>query len=114
MENTLTKRDILQALAGLRHNQLIFRRESSAFAGTVEYTFKHELLRNVTYESVLKKLRRDHHARVATWLIDQSGERITEFIGLVATHFEQAGRIGEAAEWYGRAGQQARLGYAPA
>src|SRR5262249_47081258 len=48
------------------------------------------------------------------WLIDHSGERITEFTGLVASHFEQAGRIDAAAEWYGRAGQQARLGYAPA
>jgi predicted ATPase/class 3 adenylate cyclase len=113
-DTALAKRDILEALAGLRHKQLIFQRESSAFAGTTEYTFKHELLRNVTYESVLKKFRRDYHARLATWLIDHSGERITEFTGLVASHFEQAGRISEAADWYGRAGQQARLGYAPA
>ena len=113
-ETTLTKRDILEALAGLRQKQLIFQRESSAFAGCIEYTFKHELLRNVTYESVLKKLRRDYHGRVALWLIDHSGERITEFTGLVATHFEQAARVDEAAEWYGRAGQQARLVYAPA
>jgi predicted ATPase/class 3 adenylate cyclase len=113
-ETTLTKRDILEALAGLRHKQLIFQRESSAFAGCIEYTFKHELLRNVTYESVLRKFRRDYHGRVATWLIDHSGERITEFTGLVASHFEQAARISEAADWYGRAGQQARLVYAPA
>jgi tetratricopeptide (TPR) repeat protein len=33
---------------------------------------------------------------------------------LVAGHFEQAGRAAEAAEWYGRAGQQARAGYEPA
>jgi len=114
LDTVLTKRDILEALGGLRHKQLIFQRESSAFAGAIEYTFKHELLRNVTYESVLKKLRREYHGRVATWLIDHSGERITEFTGLVASHFEQAGRIVEAIEWYGRAGQQARLGYAPA
>ncbi len=91
---------------------MIFRRESSAFAGTIEYTFKHELLRNVAYESVLKRLRRDHHGRVAVWLIAQGGEGITEFTGLVAAHFEQAGLVAEAAEWYGRAGQQARQGYA--
>jgi len=114
LETTLTKNDIFEALAGLRHKQLIFQREASAFAGAVEYIFKHELLRNVTYESVLKKLRRDYHARVATWLIDHSGERITEFTGLVASHFEQAGRPRDAAEWYGRAGQQARLVNAPA
>jgi len=113
-EGSLAKREILEALAGLRRKELIFRRESSAFAGAVEYTFKHELLRNVTYESLLKKLRRDYHAQVAAWLIERSGERVAEFAGLVAAHFEQAARVAEAAEWYGRAGQQARTGYAPA
>lgn len=112
-EGTLSKREILDALTGLRRKELIFRRESSAFAGAEEYTFKHELLRNVTYESVLKKVRRDHHAQVALWLIDHSGERITEFTGLVAAHLEQAGRLAQAADWFGRAGQQARSGYAP-
>jgi len=114
METALSKQDILNALAGLRNKQLIFRREASAFAGTVEYTFKHELLRNVTYESVLKKFRREFHARAAGWLIDHSGERITEFTWLVASHLEQAGLPGDAAEWYGRAGQQSRLVDAPA
>jgi predicted ATPase len=112
-ETTLEKREVQEALAALRHKQLVFRRECSSFAGSVEYTFKHELLRSVTYESVLKKLRRGHHARVAEWLIAQSGERIGEYSGLVAAHFEQAGRIVEAADWYGRAGRQARMAHAP-
>jgi class 3 adenylate cyclase/tetratricopeptide (TPR) repeat protein len=112
-EGAVTKREILETLAGLRRKELIFRSDTSAFAGSVEYCFKHELLRSVTYESVLKKFRRDHHAEVASWLIDHSGERIGEFTGLVAAHFEQAGRDVEAAEWYGRAGIQARAGYAP-
>jgi tetratricopeptide (TPR) repeat protein len=50
---------------------------------------------------------------VAAWLIDQSGQRIGEYTALVATHFEQAGRVAEAAEWFGRAGQGARMAYAP-
>ena len=104
---------ITEALAGLRRKELIFRRESSAFSGAVEYMFKHELLRNVAYEGLLKKSRRAHHASVGLWLIEASGERINEFAGLVASHFEQAGRLLEAAEWYGRAGQKAREGYAP-
>ena len=113
-EGAPAKQETLEALAGLRRKELIFRRETSAFAGVVEYTFKHELLRNVAYESVLKKLRRAYHAQVADWLIEHSGERIGEFAGLVATHLEQAAQAAEAAEWYGRAGQQARTGYAPA
>jgi predicted ATPase/class 3 adenylate cyclase len=113
-EGTLSRPELLEALADLRRKELIFRRESSAFAGAVEYTFKHELLRSVTYESLLKKLRRDHHAQTAAWLIEQSGERINEFAGLVAFHLEQAGQSAQAADWYGRAGEQARRSYATA
>ncbi len=113
-ESAISKNDILNALTDLRRKELVFRRESSVFAGTDEYTFKHELLRNVAYESLLKKTRRRHHARFAQWLKDRSGDRIMEFAPLIATHFEQAGQLAEAAGWYGRAGQQARIGYAPA
>jgi class 3 adenylate cyclase/tetratricopeptide (TPR) repeat protein len=113
-DRPLSKRELLDALTGLRAKELIFRRETSAFAGAEEYTFKHDLLRNVSYESLLKKQRRPHHADVARWLIESSGERIREFAGLVASHFENAAFAGEAADWYGRAGQQARNGYAPA
>jgi class 3 adenylate cyclase/tetratricopeptide (TPR) repeat protein len=112
--SVLNRSGIAEALAGLRRKELIFRRETSAFAGATEYVFKHELLRTATYESVLKKLRRELHARVAAWVMHASGERSTEFAGLVASHFEQAGRGGEAAEWYGKAGHQARAGYEPA
>jgi predicted ATPase/class 3 adenylate cyclase len=113
-EGRLTNAELSKALHGLRAKELIFRRESSVFAGTVEYLFKHELMRNVAYESLLKKLRRGHHAQLAAWLIEHGGERIGEFAGLVAAHFEQAGSLAQAAEWFGRAGQQARAGYAPA
>jgi predicted ATPase/class 3 adenylate cyclase len=104
----------LSALSGLRSKGVIVRREGSAFAGAVEYSFRHELLRNVAYESLLKKSRRKHHARAAAWLIGRSGSRVEEVSGLVALHFEQAGKQAEAADWFGRAGQQARRSYAPA
>jgi class 3 adenylate cyclase/tetratricopeptide (TPR) repeat protein len=113
LESPLSQADISRALEGLGQKELVFRRETSAFAGSVEYRFKHELLRNVAYESLLKKSRRQHHARVAEWLKNRSADRIHEFAGLVATHFEQASLPADAAEWYGRAGHQARLSYEP-
>jgi class 3 adenylate cyclase/tetratricopeptide (TPR) repeat protein len=113
-ETAIGQNEILNALKDLCRKELVFRRESSAFAGSTEYTFKHELLRNVAYESLLKKSRRQYHARFAKWLQDHSGDRILEFAPMLATHFEQAALLAESAEWHGRAGQQARLGYAPA
>jgi predicted ATPase/class 3 adenylate cyclase/predicted Ser/Thr protein kinase len=100
-------------LEQLRRKELVYRREASSFAGAREYTFKHALLRDVTYESVLKRDRRDYHRRAAEWLARQSGGRAGEYAGLVAEHYERAGETGEAAEWNGRAGRQARETYAP-
>ena len=113
-ELLLSKAGILQALTGLRRKELILQHEASAFSGSTEFVFKHELLRNATYETLLRKLRRGYHAQAAAWLIEQSGERSAEFAGLVASHLESAGRPAEAAEWYGRAGLHARAGYEPA
>jgi predicted ATPase len=60
--------EIEPLLSSIRERELIFRRERSAFAGTEEYIFKHALLRDVVYETVLLKLRREFHSRVAGWL----------------------------------------------
>jgi serine/threonine protein kinase/predicted ATPase len=97
----------------LRRKELIYRREASAFAGAREYIFKHALLRDVTYESVLKRERREYHRRAAEWLARHSGGRVGEYAGLIAEHYERAQSYEDAAEWFGRAGRQARETYAP-
>jgi serine/threonine protein kinase/tetratricopeptide (TPR) repeat protein len=101
------------ALATLRRKEFIFRRESSAFTGTAEYTFKHAILRSVTYENILKRDRRRLHREAAEWLIERSGGRVEEYAAVIAEHFERARETARAAEWYGRAGGQARASYAP-
>jgi serine/threonine protein kinase/tetratricopeptide (TPR) repeat protein len=101
------------ALEELRRKELIYRRESSAFPGTREYIFKHALLRTVTYENVLKRDRRKLHREAAEWLIEQSGERVEEYVAIIAEHYEWARETARAAQWYGRAGGQARASYAP-
>ncbi len=90
----------------------VFRRETSAFDRALEHTFKHAILRDVTYETVLKRLRQVYHGLVADWLIAQTGERSGEFVGLIADHLEGAGRDDEAVRYLLRAGDQARLVYA--
>ncbi len=95
-------------LDGLRQRELIFEREVSTFDRTDEYIFKHTLLRDVTYETVLKRLRRTYHARAAAWLIEKSGERAGEYAGLIAEHYERAEELSQAAAWYARAGEFAK------
>lgn len=91
----------------LRRRELIFRREHSSFAGTEEYLFKHGLLRDVVYETVLLRHRADYHARVAGWLEAHAGERLGKYLGLIAEHYVQAGERLKAAVLLEKAGEEA-------
>ena len=97
-------------LSSLRSRELIYHHEESVFTDASEYTFKHAVLREVTYESVLKRLRRTYHRYVADWLIQHSGERVAEYTGLIAEHLEKAGLQDQTAHYLRLAGdQRARL-----
>lgn len=100
------------ALQALLQQEMIYPRESSTFKETREYIFKHAVLREVTYESVLKQARRTYHGLVAGWLIGRSGERLEEFSGLIADHLERAGREAEALTYLDAAGKKAAAKYA--
>jgi class 3 adenylate cyclase/tetratricopeptide (TPR) repeat protein len=102
-----------ERLRALRGKELIFKRDKSAFVGTDEHIFKHAILHDVTYESVLKSLRRAYHTQVAAWLIERTSERVGEYAGRIGWHYERAGKLAQAAEWYARAGRQAQDTYAP-
>ena len=104
--------EVVEHLSALRRREMVFLRETSAFADAQEYLFKHALLREVTYESVLKRVRRAYHGLVADWLLEQGGERAGEYTGLVADHLALAGRAAEAIEHLLQAGDRARGLYA--
>jgi len=95
-------------LDSLARRELIVRRERSAFAGTAEFSFRHNLLREVTYETVLLRARRGFHARVARWLELNAGGRLGEYLGLIAEHYVQAGANARAAAYLERAGDAAQ------
>ena len=91
---------------------MIYHREESAFSEVTEYTFKHAILRDVTYESVLKRVRKAYHGLVAEWLIQHGGERTSEYTGLIADHLELAGKYEQAAIYLYQAGEGAAKRYA--
>jgi tetratricopeptide (TPR) repeat protein len=91
---------------------MVYRREASTFTDAREYLFKHDILREVTYESVLKRLRRRYHGLVADWLISQVAGRVGEYSGLIAGHLLQAGRMEQAGAYYLQAGQAALASFA--
>ena len=101
-------------LGALRGREMIFGQRPSTFAGAREFAFKHALLRQATYESVLKRERRVYHARAAEWLAAYSGERAVEFSGLIAEHLLSANQTEQAAVYLRRAGEQAAAQFANA
>jgi class 3 adenylate cyclase/tetratricopeptide (TPR) repeat protein len=96
-----------ESLAVLRSKELIFSSPDSTFTGAQQYAFKHALLRDVAYETVLKRHRQQYHALVAEWLSKASGERRGEYLSVIAEHYEKAGDNDRAVAVLLEAGERA-------
>lgn len=104
----------VEALAAIAHRELAHCRETTSFDGTREFVFKHHLLHQVSYESVLKRQKREQHRLVAEWMVARSAEGNTQLDSLIAEHFERAGDLARAADYLARAGRDAARAYANA
>jgi tetratricopeptide (TPR) repeat protein len=69
-----------------RRRELIFPSERPSLDVSTEYVFKHALLRDVTYGTVLLGDRQALHTLVADWLEANAGERLGEMLELIAEH----------------------------
>ncbi|MBN1954491.1 MAG: tetratricopeptide repeat protein [Anaerolineae bacterium] len=105
--------EVRGALRRLGERDLVVRRESTSFAGEEEWSFRSGMVHEVTYEGVLKRLRRVHHAQVAEWLVERGGRGAEGYAGLIGEHYERAGETAAAGEWYGRAAHYAQNTFAP-
>jgi class 3 adenylate cyclase/tetratricopeptide (TPR) repeat protein len=111
-ETADTPLDPAGALAVAEERELIVRHDPSTFAGCVELMFKHGLLRDVVYDTVLLRHRRTLHALAARWLEARSGARANELATSIAEHYDHAEDLGAAATWYREAGRQAAARHA--
>jgi tetratricopeptide (TPR) repeat protein len=78
----------------------------------LEYLFRHALVQDAAYSSLLKQDRRALHQLAAESLLTVYPERQRELAGVIAMHFEQAGDVARAAEHYASAGEHARERFA--
>ncbi len=67
------------------------------------YAFKHALLQEAAYQSLLRSTRQELHERVARALVEHSPERAAPEPEVVARHFEAAGLVEPAVDHYERA-----------
>jgi tetratricopeptide (TPR) repeat protein len=73
----------------------------------LEYLFRHALVQDAAYSSLLKQDRRALHKLAAESLLEVYSERKRELAGVIAMHFEQAGDSASAAEHFTIAGEHA-------
>ena len=107
MDSAVSPRATATALDAACAAELVYRRDGSAIEHSAEFIFKHALLRDVTYETVLLRDRQRLHALAAEWLSVHSGERRNEFLEQIAGHLQLAGRPSDAAELHVAAGWRA-------
>ena len=83
---------------------LVFRRGAPTQAS---YIFKHALVQDAAYNSLLISRRQQLHSRIAQVIEARFPEIAAADPALLAHHFSQAGNIEKAVEYYERAGRRA-------
>src|SRR5262245_36338524 len=73
----------------------------------VDYTFKHALIQDAAYHSLLKSTRQQYHQRIAQVLEAQFPETAATQPEVLAHHYTEAGLAAPAVGYWQRAGQHA-------
>ena len=100
----MPQRKIDDALDQLANAELIFRRGVPPDA---EYTFKHALVQDAAYSTLLRSRRQQLHARIATALESSFPEIVAAEPAILAHHCAEAGLGQKAVTYRLKAGQQA-------
>ncbi|HUF84783.1 MAG TPA: AAA family ATPase [Acidimicrobiia bacterium] len=89
----------------------LWRRGIIAEHGHDAYDFTHGKLRDVAYDTLSPPERQRNHLAVADALRSQHRGSVTEVSGQIAGHYEQAGDLPAAVEWYEQAASDAARRY---
>ena len=79
----------------------------AAMEPELEYLFRHVLVQDAAYASLLKQERRELHRRIADALVELYPERRGELAGVIGMHLEEAGEVRRAAPFLVEAGDHA-------
>ena len=100
LEDAPLQRDLATLVAA----ELLYQRGQPPHA---VYTFKHALVQEAAYESVLQRVRRQTHQRIVEVLEAQFPETVATTPALLAYHALRGGRWDQAVVYFRQAGEQA-------
>jgi class 3 adenylate cyclase/tetratricopeptide (TPR) repeat protein len=96
--------DLEQALGQLVEAELLYQR---GLLPAATYTFKHALIQEAAYQSLLRSTRQQYHQRIAQALAERFPETAETQPELMAHHYTEAGLASQAVPYWHRAGQRA-------
>ena len=109
LERLLPRARLLPTLSELQWLQLVVEERSGA---APEYRFRHGLVQEAAYGTLVEARRRELHLRVGEALVELHRDSPAEVYGLLARHFAEADEPERAVEYLLKAGDAARAVYA--
>jgi class 3 adenylate cyclase/tetratricopeptide (TPR) repeat protein len=103
---TLSTDQLETALEQLVASELVFQRGQPPAA---TYAFKHALVQDAAYQSILRSRRQQLHARIARALEERFAGIAEEQPELLAVHYDRAAMPEDAVAWYLRAARRAQM-----
>jgi class 3 adenylate cyclase/predicted ATPase len=100
----LREASLQEALSQLVEAEILHQ---SGMPPRATYVFKHALLQEAAYGTMLKSKRREVHGKIVLALQEKSPEVVADEPEILAHHCEAAGLIREAVDYWYRAGQKA-------
>jgi len=98
-----------QALAKLVEAEVLYQR---GLPPQARYLFKHALIQDTAYQSLLKSTRRQYHQQIAQVLEERFKETAETQPELLAHHYTEAGLIAQAIPYWQQAGERAAQRFA--
>ena len=102
------KNEVTTNLTELKALELVLEKDQ---AHEAEYLFKHYLIQEVAYNTILLNKRKELHGAIARAIEELYADRLMEFYELLAFHYEKAEQWDKAAEYLSRSGHKVRQMY---
>jgi class 3 adenylate cyclase/tetratricopeptide (TPR) repeat protein len=85
-------------LRALEQREFVRRERSSAVENDTQYTFLHQLVRDVAYGQIPRAARAEKHRLAAEWIESLSADRTEDVAEMLAHHYLEALELARAAE----------------
>jgi predicted ATPase len=101
--SSLDEAILQRELARLVDVEILFQR---GLPPQTRYVFKHALIQDTAYQSLLKSTRQKYHNQIARVLEERFPETVETQPELLAHHYTEAGLVGQAIPYWQQAGQR--------